>query len=42
MAFTLRLPPELAERLSEIAQQRGMSRSDLIIAILRQWVKRHT
>ena len=38
MAFTLRLNEELEARLSEAARLRGITRSLLIEAILREWV----
>jgi metal-responsive CopG/Arc/MetJ family transcriptional regulator len=41
MGFTLRLTPELARALTDLAKERGLHRSDLIQAILRQWVTEH-
>jgi predicted transcriptional regulator len=36
--FTCRLPPVLLARLTELARERGLPRSDLIERILQQWV----
>jgi predicted HicB family RNase H-like nuclease len=36
--FTLRLPPSLLNRLSEIAKEQGLVRAHLIERVLQDWV----
>jgi hypothetical protein len=37
--FTARIPPELFQALTDIAKARGLPRHDLVVLILREWVK---
>jgi hypothetical protein len=37
--FTARIPPELFDALTEIARRRGLPRHDLVVFILREWVR---
>jgi hypothetical protein len=39
--FTARIPPELFDALTEIAKRRGLPRHDLVVFILREWVRKH-
>jgi hypothetical protein len=37
--FTARIPPVLLEEFTLIAKRRGIPRHDLLVAILREWVR---